>query len=163
MMGERGSTTETYARAVTLALVAGLRSQLPLAILAAAANRGTFAVHAGGPLGLLRSRVTLVVSGLAAGGELIGDKLPMTPSRLAPPALAGRLCFGAMAGAAIVRNADRSILPGLLLGAAGAGVGSAVGYTARAFLDRATGLPDPIWGAVEDLAAIGLAIAALGH
>lgn len=161
-MEEKNPATKTYASATVLATVAGLRSQLPLAMLAASADRGRFAVDADGPLGLLRSRVTLVVTGLAAGGEIVADKLPMTPSRLEPQALVGRMLFGALAGACVARNAAQPVVPSLVLGAAGAGVGSAVGYTARMFLDRVTGLPDPLWGAVEDFVAIGLGIAAIG-
>lgn len=158
-----GSATETYASAATLALVAGLRSQLPLALLTVAANRGKFAETATGPLGLLRSRATLVVTGLAAGGELIADKLPMTPSRLAPSALGGRMVFGALAAAAVAANADLPIVPGLIIGAAGGGVGSAVGYTARMCLDRVTGLPDPLWGAVEDVTAFAIGASAISY
>jgi uncharacterized membrane protein len=150
-----------YARAGALGVVGGMRSQLPFALLALAANRGNFAAGADRPLSLLLSRGAAVGCGLAAVGELIGDKLPMTPSRLAPGPLAGRLVFGGLAGAAISYEAGRSALLGAALGAAGAGLGAAAGYAGRASLGRSTNVPDPLWGGVEDILAIGLGLAAL--
>ena len=149
------------ARAAGLGVVAGMRSQLPFAALAVAATRGRFAVGAGRPLDLLRSRRALVGFGLSAAGELVGDKLPMTPSRLAPGPLAGRLALGAVAGAALAREAKRAVGLGAALGAGGAALGSFGGYHLRAAAGRATGLPDPVWAVVEDALAIGLAAASV--
>lgn len=156
-----------YARAAGLGAVAGLRSMLPFALLAAAANRvggfadGPFAADAGPPLGLLRSRGALLGLGLAAAGELVGDKLPFTPDRIAPGPLGGRLVIGALAGAALYRDAWRPPLTGAALGAVAAGGGAAAGFFARRGLGRATKIPDPIWAVLEDALAIGLGFLAV--
>jgi uncharacterized membrane protein len=142
-----------------LGVVAGLRSQLPNAVLAA---RGL--EPAGGPLTLLGSGPGRRASYLAAAGEIIADKLPMTPSRVDRGPLIGRIASGALAGTAFasatgVRGAR--LIPPAVAGAAGAFAGSWGGYTARKAAVEATGLPDPVVAVVEDLAAVGLALAAL--
>lgn len=154
----RTNTRDVALRAGLLGIVAGMRSQLPLALLALAANRGQFATSADRPLNLLRKRPVAVGLGVAAVGELIGDKLPATPSRLAPAPLVGRLVFGGTAGAAGADDAQSSVALGAGIGAIGALAGSYAGYHARAYLDRTTGWPDAVWATVEDAAAIALGL-----
>ena len=139
-----------------LGIVAGLRSQVPLALLAVAANRGDFAQHTGRPWSLLRTRLALLGLGGNAVGEIAVDKLPVLPSRLAPAPLAGRTFFGSAAGAAVAANAGRSVALGAGIGALGALAGSYAGYHARTYLARTTGRPDALWAVVEDAAAIAL-------
>lgn len=143
-------------RAALLGFVAGMRTQLPLAMLAYAAREGHFATDDDTSVKLLREPAALPVLALSAAGELVVDKLPFTPSRLDPGPLFGRLLFGGLAGAAISREAGDPPLAGALLGAAGAGLGAFVGYHARRWLGEATGIPDPFWGSVEDVAALAI-------
>jgi uncharacterized membrane protein len=143
-------------QAAGLGVVAGMRSQLPLALLAVGAARGRFAVEAEGPLALLRSPVAQRLLVLLAVGEFVGDKLPFIPSRLEPGPLFGRMLLGALAGTAIASETRRSPALGAVLGAGGAVVGAQAGYHARVALGRATGIPDSVWGAVEDAAAVTL-------
>jgi uncharacterized membrane protein len=56
-------------------------------------------------LGHLRAKALI---GLVALGELVGDKLPVTPSRLAPPALAGRLGIAAATALLVARGEDEA-------------------------------------------------------
>lgn len=154
----------TLARAAALGITVGLRSMTPFAILAAVANQRPVPAAwsgAGQPWRLLRSRTTLAVLGAAALGELIVDKLPATPSRLKPPALAVRLVNGALAGALVAGSRKQPAAPGALIGALAAGAGAAGGYYTRQALDRATGLPDPVWALAEDGIAVALGIAAM--
>lgn len=132
-----------------------MRSALPLALLARSGAAGPLAPA-------LRARWARPATALAAAGELMADKLPATPSRLDPGPLGGRLVVGATTGAVMAAGRGRSRLLGAVLGAAGAGLGAWAGYTARAALGRTTGVPDPVWGAVEDLVAVGLGRAATG-
>lgn len=152
---------KTYVRAAGLGIVAGMRSMMPFALLALAARRGTFARDAGRPLSILRGRAVLPVAAFAAAGELVADKLPMTPSRIDPGPLSGRIVLGALAGAAICREARRSAIAGALLGGAGAAGGSFGGYHARKALGRATRLPDPLWAVAEDALAVSLGLLTL--
>jgi uncharacterized membrane protein len=143
-------------RAVALGIVAGMRSQMPLALLALAANQKKFAPRAGPPLGLLRSPIALGVLGLAGIGELIVDKLPFTPNRTEPGSLVGRTISGGIAGAAIGHDRHSAALKGAFAGAVAAGLATEGTYHLRAAAGRITGLPDPLLGAVEDALAIAL-------
>ena len=145
-----------FIQAAGLGFVAGMRSQLPLALIALGAGRGRFAVDAEGPLGLLRSPAVQRLVALSAVGEIVFDKLPFLPSRLAPGPLFGRMLFGGLAGAAVAIEARRSPLLGAALGAGGAVLGTRAGYHARVALGEATGIPDPVWGVAEDAAAVAL-------
>ncbi len=142
--------------AATLGFVAGLRTQVPISALAKAAKNGDFAARADGPLQYLHSPWTGPVTDVMAVGEFIADKLPFVPSRIKPLPLAGRGFIGGVAGAAIFKNAHRSIPMGLLIGAAAATAGSFAGYHARSFLANRTGLPDLVFALAEDAVAIGL-------
>lgn len=136
---------------------------LPWALLATAANRpGTsFLQRSPAPVRFLRSPVALIGFSLASVGELIADQLPNTPSRLAPGALTGRLVSGALASAVVCLGAHRSPLVGMAIGAVSAGVGAVAGYSTRMTLDRVTGLPDHVWGGVEDIIALGMGASTL--
>jgi uncharacterized membrane protein len=146
-----------------LGAVAGLRTILPWALLATAANRpgASFLQRSPSPARFLRSPFALIGLSLAAVVELVADQLPNTSSRLAPGALAGRLISGALASAVVCLNAHRSPLAGLAVGAAAAGAGAVAGYSIRMTLDRTTDIPDHVWGAVEDIIALGLGALAL--
>jgi uncharacterized membrane protein len=146
-------------RSGLLGVVAGLRSQFPAAALAA---RGLEPPR--GPLALLATSGGRRAAYLAAVGEIVVDKLPITPDRVEIRGLLSRAVSGAVAGAVLgsaagVRGA-RLGLP-VLAGAGGAYLGSWGGFTARRALGRATGLPDPVVAVAEDLVAIGLAAAAV--
>jgi uncharacterized membrane protein len=144
-----------------LGVVAGLRSQLPGAVLAA---RGLEPTH--GPLKLLGTDVGRRAAYLAAVGELVADKLPATPSRVEGGALVGRVVSGALAGATLASatgaRGGRLVLP-VLAGGAGAWAGSWGGYLARRAAVERTGLPDPVVAIGEDLLAGGLALAAVSR
>jgi uncharacterized membrane protein len=150
------SNTALLVPALLLGVVAGLRSQMPGALLALAVRQNKLPHGKRLPLRWLSARWGLPLAALAAGGELIGDKLPFTPSRLAPAPLLGRLASGAAAGAAIADATDQSATAGAALGMIGAGIGSVAGYYVRASLSAATGIASPVWGVVEDIIAIRL-------
>ena len=96
-----------------------------------------------------------LVAGLAVAGELVVDKLPMTPSRLEARGLAGRVVAAGLAGAVLARGARESALPAVLVAAAAAVAAARVGHDARAALaERAN--PFAI-AAAEDGVALVLA------
>jgi len=137
------------AHAIVLGAVSGMRSLLGLALLA----------WLGGPdLGWLSNFWVRVVLGLAAAAEIVNDKLPKTPSRLIPPALIGRLVLGGTCGGLVMWRGQATVWIGIGLGALSAAGGAVVGSKVRAFLGRKTGLPDPVFGALEDVVAIGLGV-----
>lgn len=150
------SNAAVAGRVAALGFVAGLRSQMPLALLAISARRRGVSPGASSLAGLLGKPVVAAGLCAAAAGEVVADKLPFVPSRLEPRSLAGRLFVGALAGAVLSRELRVFVVPGALLGAVGALGGSYAGYHARRYLGRVTGVPDSFWAVVEDATAIGL-------
>jgi uncharacterized membrane protein len=75
-------------------------------------------------------RSTTRVAVLASVGELVADKLPMTPSRLQPRGFIPRLVFGGLGGAVLAHREGHSIKVAATaagLGAVGAFVGAHAG------------------------------------
>jgi uncharacterized membrane protein len=147
------------ARAVLLGFVAGLRSQVPVALLAIESERGRFDPGGGRLARRFGSRQGVLGAVAAFAGEVVADKLPVTPPRTTIGPFLQRLATGGAVGAAVHYDAGRSRVLGALLGSAGAGAGAYAGTRARAFAAERTGLPGPLLGAAEDLVAVGLAVA----
>jgi uncharacterized membrane protein len=79
-------------------------------------------------------RSTTRVAVLASAGELVGDKLPMTPSRLQPRGLVPRLALGALGAAVLAHREGHSTAVAIAaagLGSVGAFVGAHAGATWR--------------------------------
>jgi uncharacterized membrane protein len=147
------------ARPLLLGIVTGMRSQLGVAVLAWSEPASAGDTRA---LRLLRSSPGRAVTGLAAGGELVVDKLPSTPSRLMPMALGARLATGAAVGALSVGSTDkRTLAVASAVGVAGAAVGSYAGAAYRKALPARTHTPDLPWALGEDAVAAGLAATAV--
>ncbi len=143
-LGSKQSSASTgdLTRALALGIASGTRSSLGLCAPALF----------GKPAAYGRRRLTRIAS---VGGELVVDKLPQTPSRLEPPALAARLISGA-AGAFVLARRELVAPPlPMLAGVAGAAVGA---YGGAAWRMR-SGAVRPDWqGALaEDVKAIALA------
>jgi uncharacterized membrane protein len=132
----------------------GLRTLTPIAVLCWAAHFHWLSL-AHTPFAWLGSVISLIVFTVLALGELVGDKLPKTPSRLSPPGLIGRIVFGGGCGAALMIVAGAVWIAGAVLGAIGAVVGAYVGYFVRRRLTSRAGLPDLPIALLEDLIAIG--------
>jgi len=133
------------ARSAALGLASGGRSSLSL----------------GGPLISARGGVpALAAAGLVA-TELVVDKTPGAPSRLAPGPLTGRMVGGAVGAGALARRHDARVggaTLAALVGAAGAFVGSVAGATWR----EVAAERGWTWSAAlaEDAVALGLTVAA---
>lgn len=145
-------------RAMMIGVAAGMRSQIPNAVLAWHRDDVPFSARwRRWPLFRNRwGRRLLLASGT---GELIGDKVPGIPPRTEPGPLLGRLFFGGIAGAAVgsERGGKEPIVRGALLGMGGAAIGAVGGTKTRAAVVEMTGLPDPAVAIVEDAAAVSLA------
>jgi uncharacterized membrane protein len=144
-------------RATLLGAATGMRSMTGLAAVALTTPRGAHPAW----VGRLGGRWGQGVTSLAAAGELLTDKRVDLPSRLEPQAFGQRLTMGAVNGTALARREGaRPVLPALLA-VAGAAAGTYLGVRWRAYTQqhgRATA-----GAVVEDVAAIGLAVAATRH
>ena len=152
-----GRPLAAIGRAAGLGVVAGMRSMTAPAAVSRAAVRGRFEGLQGTPLAFVTWPPTARLLRLLALGEYGGDKLPGIPARTNPGPLAGRAGAGALVGAISFRDARLPALAGALCGAGGAVLGSFAGMRARKAIDDATGLPDPLVGAAEDIVAFTLA------
>jgi len=113
------------------------------------------------PTHRLRRPATLprLLAGLAVAGELVGDKLPTTPSRLDPPGPVVRAASGAAGGLllALRHHAPApSVVAAVVAGAAGGVVGTGVGAAWRGAVAR-RGWSDLPAALAEDAVALGLA------
>ena len=109
----------------------------------------------------LDSPASRILTSSLSAGELVGDKLPITPSRISPAPLAGRLGLGALAGASIFRRYRQPLIAGAILGALGAGAGAVAGYYARDAIASKTKAPQWMLGLAEDALAYGLGFLAV--
>jgi uncharacterized membrane protein len=142
-----------------LGVVAGMRSQLPLALLSLAAGQRNTDQHL--PDILSSPKVTALLLANTA-GEIVVDKLPFTPSRLMPGSLVVRAGIGGLAGVLLSRGSGVEPIRAAAVGAVGALVGSYAGYNLRVGLVDATGLPDPLFAVVEDVTAVAIGSHAVG-
>jgi uncharacterized membrane protein len=141
-----------------LGVVAGLRSMTAPAIVSWGARLGGLHL-AGTPLAFLAvSWVPYLLTALML-GELIADKLPRTPARTQPGPFIGRILTGALSGAGLAAGVGGALVGGLIAGALGAVAGTLGGYRARTGLVRALGKRDYVVALVEDLVAVGGAVA----
>ena len=144
-------TISTLASAATLGWVAGMRSMTAPALASdALTGAHTF------PARQLAHPLVRRGLAVAALGELVADKLPMTPSRTSPPALIGRLGSGVVVGAAIAAARGDSRVVAALVGGAMAVASSFLMESLRAETGRHTETPDPVVAVGEDALAVAL-------
>lgn len=141
-----------------LGVVTGLRTMTPIAVLCWAAYLGYLPQH--GWANWTSFLISSLVFTVFALGEYIGDTLPRTPSRKAPGPAAARLVFGALVGALAASAISEPLAGGVLIGLAGAAIGTWGGWWVRHRLSGAVGRDLPVALAESALALI-LAIAAV--
>ena len=144
-----------------LGFLTGARSMTPIALVCFFAWRkhlwlhDTWAAWACHP-------ASVIVFGLLAVGELIGDKLPKTPKRTDIFPLVARIGFGGLVGALCATGLQGPAIEGILLGAVSAVAGTYVTYNIRKHLVQQMGFKDLYVALVEDTVVIGLSVLMLG-
>ena len=137
-------------RTVAFAAISGVRSMAAPALLARAVGRGDVSGLRATPFTLLGGdRVSGALQVLMV-GEMIGDKTPFIPSRTSAGPLVGRALSGALVGSALFASRGRQGLSGALLGAASALGGVYAADRLRSATTQGLGLPDPLFGLLED-------------
>ena len=121
----------------------------PLAAISWAAYLGWLDFSAT-PFAFIGHIVTVLILTLIALAELVSDQLPATPSRKVPIQFGTRIVVGAIAGALLVPD---NWIFGLILGAAGAVIGTYGGADLRGRLARAFGRDLPA-ALLEDAVAV---------
>lgn len=141
--------------AFLIGIVAGLRALTPLAVISWAAQFRWLQLQ-NTWLAFLSFAATAYITTALALGELVGDKLPITPSRKVPLQFGTRIVVGALCGAALGTQAG-AMLIGLFAGAVGAVVGTLGGAALRAQLAKAFAKDLPA-ALLEDVVAVGGAL-----
>lgn len=148
--------------AFLIGAVCGLRSMTAPAAVSWAAYLGWIDLSQT-PLAFLGYSVTPWIFSLLALGEYVADKLPMTPSRKAPPGFIARLAFGTFSGYALALGIGQNGLAGAAAGFVGAIAGTLGGYEARVNLVRALKVPDIVVALLEDGIAIAVGLFVVQH
>ncbi|WP_216679993.1 DUF4126 family protein [Hymenobacter siberiensis] len=136
------------------ATLAGMRSMSAPAFLSHYFSRQPHAGLEDSRLRFLQKPMTADLLKLLAAGEVVVDKLPGTPDRIAPPPLLGRLLSGALVGAAWYQSRQGSALHGGMLGGLVAVASSFVSYALRTGISEQAGVPSALVGAGEDALVI---------
>jgi uncharacterized membrane protein len=144
-----------------LGLVTGMRTFTPMAVLCWFAYAGHLPVD-GTWASWTAKLATAIVFTVLAFGELIGDKLPKTPSRTAPGPLIARLVFGVLIGAIVATGLYGSEVEGVILSVLGVAVGAFGGYLIRREIVAQLGCKDWPVALLEDASAILCAVFAMG-
>jgi uncharacterized membrane protein len=144
-----------------LGLVTGMRTFTPMAVLCWFAYRGHLPVD--GTWAFWTAKlVTAIVFTVLAFAELIGDKLPKTPSRTALGPLIARLVFGVLIGAIVATGLYGSEVESIILSVLGVVVGAFGGYLIRREIVAQLGCKDWPVALLEDASAILCAVFAMG-
>ncbi len=147
--------TNVVARAAILGVMSGMRSVAgPAAITRRAAGhpkgfeKSIFWLLANPQMAMLATLGQLV--------EIVLDKLPILPARIAPLPLLGRAVAGATAGAAAFAEADKPAVAGAAVGVVAAVASSYLFYRVRIGVEKALHVPDLVVAVAEDSGVFAL-------
>ncbi len=150
------SEQPTYAGVAMAGAVAGMRSMSAPALISSLSHRGNLPGSANSLVSLGNPTVAKVTLALAL-GEFVADKLPFTPRRTVPGAVAVRALSGGLAGAAICSAKKRSVFWGAVIGAAAAVGATYAAYELRRRAVKNLHVPDFIAALAEDALVAGVA------
>ena len=118
---------------------AGLRSMMPLAIVAWASQHWPGVQQS--PVAFMAAPAAAYIFTALAVAELISDKLPFVPSRLTPGPLGTRVVSGGLCGAVLSAAAQQSLATGVIIGGIAGLAGSFAGFAGRKYFTAASQLP----------------------
>ncbi len=135
-----------------LGAVTGMRSMMGLAVFSNHANQEKSSDNP--VLKLLKRPEAAAVLKLMATGEVVMDKMPFTPDRVALQPLIGRMVLGGLVGAAAAKH---DWIKGGAAGALGALSAAYASYYIRKALHDDRHIPNVVLGIVEDAVVVKLA------
>jgi hypothetical protein len=147
-----------------LAASTGLKTFLPLLVMAVAARFHLLGLDLSGPFAWLGSTPALVALSVAAAAELAADKIPIVDHALSAFGTVARPAAGALAAAAAFSHLDpaTAAVAGIIVGAPAALAVHSVQATTRVAATATTGgLANPFLSIIEDVTAFGGSILAL--
>lgn len=146
-----------------LASATGLRTFLPLLMLALAAKFGLFGIELNDRMAWLADWPAIGALAVAAAVEFVGDKVPVVDHALNGMGAFSRPIAGAVAAGSVFASVDPAIaaVAGLIVGAPTAFVFNAAQGAARLTSTAATGgFGNPVLSLVEDAISVFMVIAA---
>jgi len=144
-----------------LGMVTGLRSMTAMAMLCWFAYKGDLSLDDTWAAWAAKLTTAIIFTGLAL-AELIADKLPKTPNRIAPGPLLVRVVIGGLIGSIVAAGLNGSEFEGIILGVVGALIGSFGGFVVRREIVLRQGCRDWQVALAEDATAIICAVLAMG-
>ncbi|MGN6177819.1 MAG: DUF4126 family protein [Mucilaginibacter sp.] len=154
-MKRKLTITHPFWQVVGIGALAGLRSASAPAIASHILSHHRSGRLNNTPIGFMQSDTTATVLKLLAAGEMAVDKMPFTPNRIKPASMAFRCLSGALAGAGISKATGGKIGAGAVFGATAALMSTYISFLLRKATVKATGVLDPIIGALEDALVLG--------
>lgn len=145
---------EVYASAAVLGASSGLRTFSGPALVSQVAHSGLLPLEVPN-INFLKHPASAQSSVVLALGELILDKLPRTPSRIAFMPLFGRALAGGFSGASLAASKRRSVYIGAMAGTFAALGAAYAGYHLRRFINKKLHVPDALVAVIEDAAVVG--------
>ena len=135
----------------------GLRTFTPLALICWVSVWGWL------PLGSSRLHFLGTTTGAAIVSilaliELVGDKLPRTPSRTSTGPLGARILIASFAAAALAVGMGQSWIAAVICGAVASVIGAFAGFRYRIWIATKVALPDWIFAVAEDAVTVGLTL-----
>lgn len=140
-----------------LASATGLRTFLPLLMLAGAARFGLFGIDLNAQMAWLTSDAAIMALGIAAVVEFTGDKIPVVDNALSTLGLITRPVAGAVAAGSVFAGVDptTAAVAGVIIGAPTALAFNAAQGGARLTSTATTGgLGNPVLSFLEDIMAV---------
>ncbi|GAB3925524.1 DUF4126 family protein [Mucilaginibacter myungsuensis] len=151
--------TKPHWQVIALGILAGMRSMSAPAVSSRMLNKRPSRRLNHTPLQTLQSPAAAnVLTGIAV-GELVGDKLPTAPDRIAPVTLVGRCINGAISGAGIYKAAGGKWYTGAVLGGITAIAATYGSFYLRKAIVKQAHLIDPVVGLIEDTIVLGAGVA----
>lgn len=147
-----------------LAASAGLKTFVPLLVMAVAARFDLFGLELAGPFAWLASTAAVVALSIATLAEIAADKIPLVDHALSLVGTVARPAAGALAAAAAFSHLDptAAAVAGLIIGAPAAlAVHSAQAATRVASTATTGGIANPAISVAEDGLAFGGSILAI--
>jgi uncharacterized membrane protein len=155
------SQRSTLIQAIGLGVLAGMRSLSAPAVVSQHLSHHHAPDSLGTPLNFLAKPQIANLLKVPAAGELVLDKLPMTPSRIEFPAIFGRIGSGAVVGATLYRAHGKNLFIGLVVGALSALASTYAAYYLRRTLGEQFDIPDLALGIAEDALVVAGSLALL--
>ena len=141
--------------AIGLGAISGMRAAISPAIVSHYLRKNPDLSLDDSKLRFFQLPVAAIVTKVLGAAEITVDKLPNTPNRIVLPQVIARVTSGAFAGGIVFKANRQSLLKGMLIGGASALAATFVSFYLRKYLDKKTGIQDPIVGGIEDIIALG--------